>query len=588
MVEALLTVVSEWGIRGLVILSLLAHVLLAIFASFRRRQRSGVVTVVLWSSYQYVDWAAPYILGKLPFGSTSSSRCVPFLLSHLGGPDNITAFSFEDNKLSLRKAVSTLFHLLGTISAVYKQVNVGASNGSLLWASPVLVAIGGAKYVEKAMALRVADFGEMRKAAKKLPRTSIRIQRHGEGELTDEQALLVAHGLLHITKGAFADYSIQRSQFRSDPYLKELFARQCGVGWKNMCEVVEMELSLMYDILYTKAAKIHTCLVGYFIRIVSPVATATMAMLFLFSSKDGQRMPDVIITYILLVVTFLLEVRWLLRVAASTWAYAFFNSAQGERSVQHEVFCTRRWHRLRCAIVSLDPRQLLLGQPRGNYRLWTGTIGQYNLFDECTRGKKTDMCSSLLKMFVRSDDAWTEYKYSSGFELGKLAGISENICKLGVPTSVRGLLFEQIKKALGKAYPRKRLFPWDYVVPTPLAVKREEDLEGGDDSANNLQSGHLLDVALGFVPEFQELVLILHVATDVSLAVMSNHYQQGVCKNIELYKEAIEVTSNYMTFLAAARPEMLPGLNLRSLFNVTSTKLGEMWEQDSGEDEEAE
>nr|CAB3489986.1 unnamed protein product [Digitaria exilis] len=574
--EGLLTVVSEWVIRALVIVSLLAHVLLAIFASFRRRQRSGVVTVVLWSSYQYVDWAAPYILGKLPFGSTSREQqlvalWVSFLLSHLGGPDNITAFSFEDNKLSLRKAVSTLFHLLGTISAVYKQQRKLALAVSCPGCNRC-----GAKYIEKAMALRVADFGEMRKAAKKLPRTSIRIQPHGEGELTDEQALLVAHGFLHITKGAFADYSIQRSQFRSDPYLKELFARQCGVGWKNMCEVVEMELSLMYDILYTKAAKIHTCLVGYFIRIVSPVATATMAVLFLFSSKDGQRMPDVIITYILLVVTFLLEVRWLLRVAASTWAYAFFNSAQGERWVQHEVFCTRRWHRLRCAIVSLDPRQLLLGQPRGNYRLWTGTIGQYNLFDECARGKKTDMCSSLLKMFVRSDDAWTEYKYSSGFELDKLAGISENICKLGVPTSVRGLLFEQIKKALGKAYPRKRLYPRDDITFLPQAVLPSE------------LSGHLLDVALGFVPEFQELVLILHVATDVSLAVMSNHYQQGVCKNIELYKEAIEVTSNYMTFLAAARPEILPGLNLRSLFNVTSTKLGEMWEQDSGEDEEAE
>lgn len=70
-----------------------------------------------------------------------------------------------------------------------------------------------------------------------------------------------------------------------------------------------MELSLMYDVLYTKSAKIHSW-GGYLIRVVSPIATVTMTLLFLFYDKAGQRTADVIITYILLVVTFLLDVRW--------------------------------------------------------------------------------------------------------------------------------------------------------------------------------------------------------------------------------------------------------------------------------------
>lgn len=50
---------------------------------------------------------------------------------------------------------------------------------------------------------------------------------------------------------------------------------------KPMKEVfmVEMELSLMYDILYTKAAVIHTC-VGYSIRVASLTTTAMVIVMF--------------------------------------------------------------------------------------------------------------------------------------------------------------------------------------------------------------------------------------------------------------------------------------------------------------------
>ena len=80
---------------------------------------------------------------------------------------------------------------------------------------------------------------------------------------------------------------------------------------------------------------------------------------------------------------------------------------------------------------------------------------------------------------------------------------------------------------------------------------------------------------------FQEMILILHVATDVFLVEMSNQCQH-LCEKKKRYKEAIETTSNYMTFLAAAPPEMLPGLSLRSLFNDTRTKLDGIWQTQSG------
>jgi hypothetical protein len=64
-----------------------------------------------------------------------------------------------------------------------------------------------------------------------------------------------------------------------------------------MYELIEMQLSLMHDVLYTKAAVIHTWC-GCFIRAVSSVAT--IAAFFLFKSsnvKENYNRVDVIVSY---------------------------------------------------------------------------------------------------------------------------------------------------------------------------------------------------------------------------------------------------------------------------------------------------
>ncbi|WVZ66847.1 LOW QUALITY PROTEIN: hypothetical protein U9M48_016011 [Paspalum notatum var. saurae] len=508
------TPITEWTIRGVVVVSLCAHLVLALFASVRRRQRSGVRTAVLWSAYQVADWAAPFVLSNLSLGSTPAEHqlvafWLPFLLAHLGGPDNIAAYSFDDNKISLRQAISTFLRFQGVVLA---------NKGALFWASAAMVAVGVAKYVERVRALRSGDFGNMRSSARdehQAVRPSIQSHRRRGGGLDDEQALFVAHQLLQITKGAFADYSAKEQAFEDDGNnnLGEMFSYEGG--WENMCKVVQMELSLIHP-LHQGSHDPH--LGGYLIRIVSPVATGTMMVLFWFYRKDGQRRADVAITYILLMVSFLLDVRWLLGAIASTWAYAFFD-ARPACWLRHEIFCSGRWHRLRRAMVSLDPGRQLIFRGPGSYRLWSGTMGQYNLFEECTRDT-TSLCRKLVT-WVASEDTWIELKYSTH-------------CKL--------------------------------VLPGARAPK-EADERGA--------RRYLLDKALGFVPEFQELVLILHVATDVFLITMSKRWQFSHTE--EVCKEAIQAMSDYMTFLAAARPDMLPGLNFRSLYNETREALRKIW-----------
>ncbi|CAL5058030.1 unnamed protein product [Urochloa decumbens] len=576
----IVTLFNEWAIRVVVPLSLGAHVVVTLLASVRRRQGLGVPTGVLWLAYQLADWATPYALSKLSLLSTPRDQriialWVPFLLAHFAGPDNIAAYSLEDDKLSGRKVVSTLSQAFGAPYALYWQVYMG-SDQALLWASVVMVFVSFAKCLLKAWAFRKAGFAQIRSATEDhQPMCFSIIQAHG-GKLNDEKALLLAHQLLHITKAAFADFSVDNrdDRLRKHPMLEGLFhgagRRQEDAGWHNMCKVVEMELSLMYDILYTKAAVIHTWL-GYFVCAASPVATATVGVLFWLYRKDGHRRVDVYITYCLVVVTFLLDVRWLLRAAASTWAYAFFN-ARPASWLRHHVFCSGKWHCLRRAIVSLDPRQLLLQEQRASYRLWSGTIGSYNLFDDCTDQYTRNPLSKLVKV-VAPEDTWADYEYYSwkGFQLGQLGCKGQHV--------IRKLLFDQIRATLKKAFPRDKPKVHEdekSAEKPPIALAPLQSLANDQKTYRDRRK---LDAALGFVPEFQELILTLHVATDVFF--LCNN-QQLLSQEQGEYKKAIQVVSNYMAFLTAARPDMLPGLMLRSLYSVTRRTLLDIREHGCG------
>ncbi|XP_022685175.1 uncharacterized protein LOC101784419 [Setaria italica] len=102
----------EWVIRIVIAVRLGAHISLALLAGIRRHKATGFLTIVLWLAYQVANWAAPFVLSNLSLGSTPREQqlvafWLPCLVAHLGGPDNITAYSLEDNKTFLRQFVST-------------------------------------------------------------------------------------------------------------------------------------------------------------------------------------------------------------------------------------------------------------------------------------------------------------------------------------------------------------------------------------------------------------------------------------------------------------------------------------------------
>ena len=71
-----------------------------------------------------------------------------FLLLHLGGPDNLTAYALEDNKISKRKWIELAFQILGMCYTIYDNTHRGARSwGLLLTAYVLMILAGSVRYV---------------------------------------------------------------------------------------------------------------------------------------------------------------------------------------------------------------------------------------------------------------------------------------------------------------------------------------------------------------------------------------------------------------------------------------------------------
>ncbi|XP_066341170.1 uncharacterized protein [Miscanthus floridulus] len=152
---------SEWGIQIMVLVSFALQVLLLACGGTRRHSSStilsSVLRIILWLAYLGADSTAIYTLGHLSVASSSHEHLLvafwaPFLLLHLGGPDNITAYALEDNRLWLRHLQTLAVQALGAAYVVYKFIfSARSHDGSLLLlaASISMFAAGLAKYGER-------------------------------------------------------------------------------------------------------------------------------------------------------------------------------------------------------------------------------------------------------------------------------------------------------------------------------------------------------------------------------------------------------------------------------------------------------
>ncbi|XP_071939254.1 uncharacterized protein [Coffea arabica] len=328
---------DEWNLRAAVLISLFFQVVLICCAASRKRAGNMIVTATIWLFYLLADWFAAFAVGLISNGQ--SNNCpekfavnqdlaafwAPFLLPHLGGPDNIAAISLEDNELWIR-------HLLGLIiqfSAVAYVFSQSLRN-----------------MLDQTMQL-MEEYSS--KEAAQVPVEIEIVKEHDRGTQTSETLSpegisdidIVQNGyeLFTTFRGLIVDHMFsfhERSKSR-----KFFFQRSAFDAFR----VMEVELNFIYDTLYTKMAVVHSKK-GYCLRLICSILIVLSFERFASHHKPDINHVDVATTYILLSGAVLLDFVAFTKLIFSDWTIVKLKNLTVKTTVYavHEkLSCSKRW-----------------------------------------------------------------------------------------------------------------------------------------------------------------------------------------------------------------------------------------------------
>ncbi|XP_065025165.1 uncharacterized protein LOC135650026 [Musa acuminata AAA Group] len=488
---------SAEEIRILVLLSLGLQIVLIFVSLFRKRCQNRLLSFILWTSYLGADYVAALALGNLLNDETEASEqningdltafWAPFLLLHLGGPDTITSYSREDNELWLR-------HLLGMILEVSVAILVFLESlpSPHLWKVAIVVFTAGIlKYAERTLALRSASMDRLRRSkisnapnyAKLMQEYHCRVSCGLNADISMDKVPLPP-----LPKEALriSEEDIIIGAYRFFQTVKRL-AMDLWLGFQDLIDsqtfflqldaikafqVVEVELSLLHDILHTKAVHVHT-LKG---RLVPALSLSLVVLAFVLFHRSGRHNfseADVIITYTLLVAALALEAIAAVLLVFSDWTVvALQESRKLERSINDRLKELIRLFKLNRLIVKI------LGVTR-----WSNSMRQCNLLCICLRDYKQTTFTRILH-FLGLKELWDSYWDVKVTDVGK---------------DQKRLIFDELKKktysAEGYSTNYKRL----------RSCKGEWVLQ---------EKGHM-ELAWSVKKEFDESALLWHIATSI-------------------------------------------------------------------------
>ncbi|XP_031384941.1 uncharacterized protein LOC116198826 isoform X2 [Punica granatum] len=381
---------KAWDLRLVVLFSGLLQVILVITGSRRKSINKSPLKALVWSIYLTADSVATLALGILSNRLANIKEATgkidpndqliafwsPFLLLHLGGPDTITAYSLEDNELWLRH-FARLVVQTGLACYIFFLALTGSPLSVL---ASVMIVVGFIKYGERTLSLYLASKDQLQDSMQTPPESGPIypriVEQHSlsreegynvsvdrvievqapedlstDGDVHDEKAsdLLKASSLFQIFNLLFVDLILSLSDLGSS---KSMFKDMAS---ENAFRIIEIELSFMFDILYTKGIILYKRW-GILGRIITLCLTCGVLVFFFVAEWKNYTRVDICVTFSLLGIAILLEIYSILLMVSSDWA---------------RVWALRNRNRYEAKVI--DSLQFCR-QPR-----WSNTVAQFSL-----------------------------------------------------------------------------------------------------------------------------------------------------------------------------------------------------------------
>ncbi|XP_010034787.3 uncharacterized protein LOC104424106 [Eucalyptus grandis] len=571
---------KEWELRGVIFLSLALQIVLICLGSCRKYFPHTWIRVVTWSAYLLADSVAIYGIGmisnmirEIKAGKTLSNPhaelstfWAPFLLLHLGGPDTISAYAIEDNELWLRHLL-TLVNQAGL--TVYVLVTAW-THPTLSFLAILILLSGFYKYGERVWVLRTAShehfkdsFAESRPHRKDSGKIKVECSlKQQEGDVvphhvidvdnedaieidvaiaefpfeklssakeSEDQGykhvmgtLLSANHLVNTSQRLFADHLFSMEE--RDSCLSILSGKHRVGDFK----VIEIELSLIYDMFYSKAKAVYTRW-GFICRLAILFSICVALVLFSFTDERPYSKPDLFLTFLLLGAAIFIELYALAHVLFSDQAVCWLIEKK-----QSAVFYFINW---------LRP---LLKRPR-----WSNSMGQYNLMSF----EKNDSCWWRFLTRLHVDEMAVKFLYQGHEDVGD---------------DIKDLIMLKIREM--EARDVQKLQAWELQKLQARAGQelQVQDFQLRDRGIHSLSKHYLLylqddDLLKESIKlDFDVSILVWHIATE--LCYFLDYGWQDSTKELERNNESpIEkkslmglYLSRYMLYLQYMCPSMLP------------------------------
>ncbi|GMP42302.1 hypothetical protein CsSME_00012093 [Camellia sinensis var. sinensis] len=313
---------GKWDLRILVLYILFTQLYLHVFGRHRRKGTTQLmINVNVWFFYLFSDLLAQIALRKLskvkgddddisPI-SLLRGLWAPIILFYLGGPDTMTVLRLEENQTWSRHAIGLLTQGLRTSYVLILTWNstMRFSLLALLMLFSGLIRYGERVWVIKSISekkyvgfVRI-DENTIRKISSAQP--------NSEAEL-----VLQAYSYFQTLNPLISNSQRDRSELTKK--FRELLNKD-GAAHKTF-KLIEIELGLMYDMLFSKIGTIFT-VCGNILRLICIACIVTVSVgFFVVKKPDGHLKGDLPITIILLVGALCLEIGGALVQLGSDWA----------------------------------------------------------------------------------------------------------------------------------------------------------------------------------------------------------------------------------------------------------------------------